>query len=413
MNNLNNDIMKTVFRIRYIILLGIVLLCYNCEDAKNDAINNYVYLANVSTDYAERITIDDNGSKVGIQVRTDNKVNIDTKVSIAIDEEALKSYNASHATEYQVLPNDFFELSETFVTIPSNRANVDPIEIALKPLTPELNKTGITYAVPVSIKSVDNPDFSILKGQASYIYVITPTPYADVPVMKRGNNMKINFKNDVVVVNDFTVEFLVKINNLKLRNNNQIMFNAADYSPGDGGTDGEIFTRFAADGAAGKFDKFQIKNQGKSYDAEFSFKNNIWYHIACVNNNATGTMSIYVNGVLDSSFPNAQISTTVNSKSPRGAWFCGENGNDSYMKSNVQASEIRFWSVARTEAQVKNGMYGVNPQSAGLIAYWRLNEGEGSVFKDATGKGNDAVFFDNNGAGANTWLLNQKLEVGK
>lgn len=405
--------MKTIFNIKHIIILSIVLLCYNCEDAKYDTMSNQIYLANITTDFAERITVEDNGSTVSIQVRSDKKVNKDTKVSVAIDEEALKRYNASHATEYAVLPDDFFELSETTVTIPNNSANTSPIGINLKPLTPELNKTGITYAVPVTITSVDNPDFSILKGQSSYIYIITPTPYADVPVMKRRNNMKITLNNDMVVVNDFTIEFLVKIDNLRQGYNNQILFTAADFSPNDGGTDGEIFTRFAADGAAGKFDKFQIKNQGKSYDAKFSFKNNIWYHIACVNNNAAGTMSIYVNGVLDSSFPNAQISTTVNSKSPRGVWFCGESGNDSYMRSNVQASEIRFWSVARTEAQVKNSMYGVNPETSGLIAYWKLNEGEGSVFNDITGNGHNAIFFDNNGAGANTWLMNQKVEVGK
>ena len=250
-----------------------ILLCYNCKDANYDTISNRVYLANVGIDFAEKVTVEENGSVVSLQVRADNKVTRATKITVSIDESALALYNKTHATNYEVLPNDFYKLSETSITIPENSANTSPIEISLKPLTPKLNKTGITYAIPITIVSVDNPDLEIQKGQASYIYIVTPVPYADVPEMTIGNNMKIAFNKESVVFNDFTLEFLVKIDNLGQGNNNQILFTAADYPANEGGTDGEIFTRFGADGAIGKFDKFQIKNQGKSYDAKFSFEN--------------------------------------------------------------------------------------------------------------------------------------------
>ena len=32
---------------------------------------------------------------------------------------------------------------------------------------------------------------------------------------------------------------------------------------------------------------------------------------------------------------------------------------------------------------------GVDSQSEGLVAYWKMNEGEGHIFKDATGHGYD------------------------
>ena len=34
-------------------------------------------------------------------------------------------------------------------------------------------------------------------------------------------------------------------------------------------------------------------------------------------------------------------------------------------------------------------MYAVSPKSDGLEAYWKCNEGEGTVLHDATGHGND------------------------
>lgn len=404
--------MKTILNIKYTLIISFValLFTYGCDDAENSVMGNHIYLSNITTDNYQKISIEEDGSTtVAIQIRMADKATANTKVNIEISESALKSFNESHSTGYELLPSDFYTLDSTYTVITKGSASGSPINIKMKPLSPELNKTGFTYAVPVIIKSVEGNNVPIMDGAATFVYVITPIPYADVPVMKRANGMKMALKNESVTVNDFTIEFLVKIDNLKLNNNNQILFNAADHSGGDGGTGGEIFTRFAADGGAGKWDKFQIKNQGKSYDAQTSFKNDVWYHIACVNDNAAGTMSIYVNGVLDSKFPNAQISTTVNSSSKRGFRFCGENDNDSYMRSNVQASEIRFWTVARTEAQIKNNMYGVDAKSLGLFGYWKLNEGQGNSLADATGNGNDAVIF---GAEA-TWQLNQKVEVGK
>jgi len=46
----------------------------------------------------------------------------------------------------------------------------------------------------------------------------------------------------------------------------------------------------------------------------------------------------------------------------------------------LMGSECRLWSVARTQSQIKFNMYRVNPESEGLLAYWRFDEGEGCEF---------------------------------
>ena len=51
----------------------------------------------------------------------------------------------------------------------------------------------------------------------------------------------------------------------------------------------------------------------------------------------------------------------------------------------ILVSEARIWSVARSAVQIQNSMVQVSPSSEGLEAYWRLNEGEGKNFVDATG----------------------------
>ncbi|MDR0824280.1 MAG: hypothetical protein LBN74_04255 [Prevotella sp.] len=77
----------------------------------------------------------------------------------------------------------------------------------------------------------------------------------------------------------------------------------------------------------------------------------------------------------------------------------------------MQTSEFRFWSVKRTEAQIKENMYGIAPNTPGLEVYWRCNEGSGKDIIDASGHGRDAVI----GTATSTpkWNLNQSVEVGK
>lgn len=54
-------------------------------------------------------------------------------------------------------------------------------------------------------------------------------------------------------------------------------------------------------------------------------------------------------------------------------------------------SEVRIWNKVLTTSDFKaeNHKYYVDPDSEGLVAYWRFNEGEGSVIKDYSKSGND------------------------
>ena len=68
-------------------------------------------------------------------------------------------------------------------------------------------------------------------------------------------------------------------------------------------------------------------------------------------------------------------------------------------------SECRVWNVARTSAQIEDGVCYVDPTSEGLIAYWRFDgetQDDGSVL-DMTGHGHNAV-----PGGTITYVDNQK-----
>ena len=54
-------------------------------------------------------------------------------------------------------------------------------------------------------------------------------------------------------------------------------------------------------------------------------------------------------------------------------------------------SEVRIWNRALTaeEIQATNHFYTIEPESEGLIAYWKFDEGSGTVAKDYSVSGYD------------------------
>ena len=52
-------------------------------------------------------------------------------------------------------------------------------------------------------------------------------------------------------------------------------------------------------------------------------------------------------------------------------------------------AEIRVWNRVLSSSEIQLGLCGVDAASEGLVAYWKMNEGEGHIFHDATGHGYD------------------------
>jgi hypothetical protein len=120
--------------------------------------------------------------------------------------------------------------------------------------------------------------------------------------------------------------------------------------------------------------------------------NGVWQHVAAVFDN--GTVRLYLDGALDVETTGnltPQNSTTVLSlgrelSSFEGAWYDG------------MIDEVRIWSVARTQREIQKNMnkkINTNRVPAGLVAYWRMDEGTGDQAFDLTGNGHDMRLGDN------------------
>jgi len=117
-----------------------------------------------------------------------------------------------------------------------------------------------------------------------------------------------------------------------------------------------------------------------------SLSTNTWYHVAATWDGSTKeSMVLYVNGKsvgsrMDVGNINGGI-TNPTSTFRIGQW--SQAVTSRFLNGTVD--EVRVWSVQRTPAQIKAGIYGAVPSStANLIAYYGCNEGSGASLLTST-----------------------------
>lgn len=134
----------------------------------------------------------------------------------------------------------------------------------------------------------------------------------------------------------------------------------------------------------------------KQYHSTQTFEKGKWYHVAFTYDQPTGKTVIYINGIkaAESSWdaPGFVLANDVGFNIGKVAGFMwGERPFYGYM------SEVRMWSTARTENQIKQNMLTVDPKSEGLDFYYKLNgtdqyEKDGKWYvKDASGHNMDGL----------------------
>lgn len=106
-----------------------------------------------------------------------------------------------------------------------------------------------------------------------------------------------------------------------------------------------------------------------------------WYHIAGV---FTGdSIQIYINGFLRNAVTVTGTISTFNKDLYLGACpgWTGRNFDG-------RIDEVRYWNIPKTQSEIKNSICSqLAGNEAGLLGYWKLDDGSGNQAADATGNG--------------------------
>ncbi len=125
---------------------------------------------------------------------------------------------------------------------------------------------------------------------------------------------------------------------------------------------------------------------------------NAWVHVAFTISG--GTLRFYINGVLDATIVSGN--TTLGSANS-GLLYIGNcsiaTGISDTRYFHGRIDELRIWSSARTEAEIKTNMFNRNlsNSAANLSGYWIFNDGSGSTVTNqctTTGSALNATFVN-------------------
>jgi hypothetical protein len=414
------------------IVTKLILVCFaalffaGCDDAENNAITkNMAYIKDAynkktSELYLEGNIVEHASMPVNLTHRDDTR---DIEITVSAAAKALAAYNKKYNKDYQLYPTNLWGFESDRVVVKKGSTGVS-VDIIIQPQPEELVASGNIYVIPVTITNADG--IGVLNGSETFIYILKRTPRATVAGFLKTDEAKViqlplEHPGGRIAYTELTFEFLIKIEEWSVGHNYALLCN-------NGGEDngGQIYSRienggFATGLAGGNFE-WNI-GDGEAIGAvpiNGKIELHKWYHVAMTF--GKGQIQLYIDGYLRSKLDVARKEIVCTTG---GYTWVGAGTNNGYSSNRVRSvtmtSELRLWNVLRTQEQIRENMYNINPQTPGLLGYWKMNDGAGNTVKDYAGNADgytvkwryETSTDPMTPSGDLAWYENQTLTVGQ
>ncbi len=307
---------------------------------------------------------------------TDISATIDVNTSLL--DTYIKAYYADASTT-RLLPAGNYETENTKVTIQKGSVKSDEAKFVFKNLG-TLSRDSI-YVLPVSVHT---SDIAMLASASNYYFVFRAGALINVVTDMSKNYLTVKWASDwTSVVSDM----------------DQITLEALIYPREFGklistvmGIEGKFLMRIGDSGYPDN--QIQIATSNGNFPDASSDKGlatKTWQHVALTYDAATTEWVIYVNGKVQSSGKKNLGNINILGNGSDRDFLIGKSYDDNrWFEGNM--SEVRVWNVVRTQQEIQDNIYTVDPQTEGLVGYWKMDDNTttGKVV-DATGHGNDAI----------------------
>ena len=361
---------------------ALAVLSFSSCQQEYSVIDNMVYLKDAERTSSKKLTVSDEGAETVLVSRLGQKADVDVNVEYAIDPSFVDEYNRVNGTDYLALPEEYCSFSESKSTIKAGEINSAPVTLSIRPLDDKIDPSK-KYAVPVSI--VNSEGVETMKSSSSMVIILDQIITTSVLNLSKA---KIGLTGNPLVgsYQTWTIEWLFNKYNLGKNNTNWNLKGADNKAL--------VYTRTGDGGhPAGEF---MIKVGTDQVRMESLLETNKWYHLAVVYDGSS--FKFYLNGELQLTKAAACAGQTFDI-----AYIDFGNVNAAYA-FNGYVSELRLWSVPRSQTEVQNNMYVVSPDSKGLEIYWKCNDGSGTTIHDYSGNERHGTL-----SSAETWMTDVKF----
>ena len=308
----------------------------------------------------------------------------DITFTIAADASLVSTYNEAYYDNAILLPAANYTISSKEVTISAGSVRSSDIAINFKELT-DLDRQQ-KFVLPVSISS---SDVDVLQSARTMYYVVRGAALINVVADIEENNLYVDWVNpdDFRAMRKFTAEALIRARDFNELNT--VM-----------GIEGKFLIRIGDAGLASN--QLQIATSvGGFTSTDLAIPMDEWTHIAVTYDADATTLNVFINGRNLYTSTSANIGavdwgvpyvTLANETDANRCFRIGYSYADNRYLAG-QIAECRIWNKVLTVNDINelNYFYYVDPASAGLIAYWKFDDGGGSIVKDHSYNGNDAA----------------------
>lgn len=377
-------------RINYILsIIWVAATIVGCDDSESFDNNVYINASSKTSSVLLKSTIET--AERTFQVALAKPEERDVTLAIKADASLVDTYNEGYYDEAIMLPAGYYNISDAQVTITAGSVRSTDITLSFSNLN-DLDREQ-KYVLPVTI---DNANIGVLQSARTMYYVFKAAALINVVADLEKNNAYVDWAKPEVVtgMRQLTVEALIYARNFD-NTLSTIM-----------GIEGQFLIRVGDAGIPSNQLQVATSN-GNFSSSDLALPTNEWVHIAVAYDADATELNVYING------KNLYTATDANAGSvnwgvphsdeadgkPRCFWFGYAYDNNRYLAGMF--SECRIWNKILTQSDINatNHFYEVEPESEGLIAYWKFDDGGGQKITDYSVNQNHATASD-----AVTWV---------
>lgn len=335
------------------------------DDYENVADNNMVF--DTATDFVNINVLDGKADEMTrtLGVRVAQPQAEPVYVTYGVVDSKLDEYNAAYAAEAILLPADNYSIPDPVAVVESGAIESSRVSIEFKGLA-ELN-TDFVYVLPVSVVNSTVPvvnstatTYYVFRG-AALINVVTDVTKNYLEFVNPGNATQLSGLKQI------TVECLVFPDSFD--NLIQTLL----------GIEGSFLLRLGDAGLPPN--QLQLAASPNATDAAWKFDAGKWTFLTFTWDSATGEVNVYFNGVKKGATQKSHTGCSVSWNASN--FFIGKSYDDA-RDFQGKMSEFRVWNRVLTPDEIneRNHFYTVEPDAPGLVAYWKMNEGQGNLIHD-------------------------------
>lgn len=391
----NRNILSLAFSIGMVVVFLLsVMGCDNKDYSQDSPFGNSVYIDAAKVKDVANFTfnkVKETGQQQ-ISAVLAYPAEEDIDVSFKAEPSLISYYNARLGGNYSMLDAKYYKFSAQHVVIPKGDVNSEMVTIDFSDLT-DLD-IDTNFLLPVTIGQASG-GMDILDGSKTICYIIRRSSAITTAVSLTNNYFEVpgfvvgSPTADVVNgLKQLTFEAIVRVNKFDPLTQISTIMGIEQYCLFRFGDSG--FPRQQLQFAANEI-KFPKADDGKLLQP------GEWYHVAVTYDTEAKTVAIYVDGKEQSRMDDYGTGEAINLGKQKKGDFMFKIGHsygepdDMTRQLNGEICEVRIWNVIRTQKDIFDNMYSVEPSTAGLCAYWKFNEGKGNdIAKDYTRNGNDA-----------------------